>query len=104
MKQHRMNSLSPSSYTPGQDILQRTPTAITARRVTRVVSFVLGFALGTGVSLLLALLSAWLSPSTPAPATSVISNDQAQVWAPSHSKVEEPGISAVVIEEPFARL
>ena len=79
MKQRRMYSLSQSyAYTPSKDMLQRTPTAIIAHRVTRVVSFVLGFALGTGVSLLLVLLSTWLSPLTPAPATSVIFNDQAQ--------------------------
>ena len=105
MKQHHMNSLSHSyASIPSPDILQRPPTAITARRVTRIVSFVLGFALGTGVSLLLVLLSVWLSPSPPVPATSIISNDQVQIWAPSHSAEEKPGISAGVIEASFARL
>jgi hypothetical protein len=36
--------------------------------------------LGTGVAILLILLSAWFSPSMSATATSVMSNDQAQVW------------------------
>jgi hypothetical protein len=105
MRQRRMYSLSQSySYTPSKGMLQRTPTAITARRATRVVSFVFGFALGTGISLLLILLSTWLFPSTPTPTTSVISNDQAQVWTPSHSEAEKLGLASVLIEEPFARL
>ena len=105
MRQRRMYLLSQScAYTPSKDILQRTPTVITARRATRVVSFVLGFVLGTGMSLLLVLLSTWLSSSTPTPTTGVISNDQARVWTPSHSEGEELGIACVLIEEPFARL
>jgi hypothetical protein len=35
--------------------------SMTARRVSRCVSFVLGLALGTGIAVLLATLSAWFS-------------------------------------------
>ena len=38
-----------------------SPWSMTARRVSRFVSFVLGLALGTGIAVLLAMLSAWFS-------------------------------------------
>ncbi len=37
--------------------------SMTARRVSRFVSFVLGLALGKGIAVLLATLSAWFSSS-----------------------------------------
>jgi hypothetical protein len=105
MRQQRTYSITQAyAYTPSKDILQRTQTPIIARRVSKCVSFLLGLALGTGVAVLLSVLSAWFFPSTPATATSVRSDDQAQVWTLSPSEGEESGLSSALLEDPFARL
>ncbi len=105
MRQQRTYSITQThAYTPDKDILQDTRTPMTTRRASRFVSFVLGLALGTGVAVLLSLLSAWFFPSTPVPTTSVMSNDQAQVWTLSPSEVGERGLSLALLENPFARL
>ena len=90
MRQHHTDSITQSdAYIPGRDIFQRTQTPMTAGRASRFAFFVLGFACGTGVAILLVLLGAWFPPPTPAMATSVMSDDQAQVWTLSSREIEE---------------
>ncbi len=49
MRQYRTYSIAQAyAYTPSKDILQRLQTPMTARRVSKFVSFVLGLGLGAG--------------------------------------------------------
>jgi hypothetical protein len=90
MRQHHTYSITQSdAYIPSMDMFQRTQTPMTAGRASKFAFFVLGFACGTGVAILLVLLGTWFSPPTPATATSVMSDDQAQVWTLSPREIEE---------------
>ena len=90
MRQHHTDSITQSdAYIPGRDIFQRTQTPMTAGRASRFATFVLGCAFGMGMTVLLSLLSAWFSPPMPATVTSVMSDDQAQVWTLSSREIEE---------------
>jgi hypothetical protein len=91
-------------YTPDKDILQDMRTPLTPRRATRFASFILGLVFGTGVVILMALLSAWLCPSTRAIAVPVMSAEQSQVRPLSLGEMEEMGMSPAVLENPFAHL
>jgi hypothetical protein len=104
MKQQQTYSFVQSyTYTPGKYILQGPYSPLTPSRTSKCVSFVLGLALGTGMAVLLSLLSAWFFPPTSATAASVRSGNQAQVWTPSPSEVEESGLSPALLADPFAR-
>jgi hypothetical protein len=105
MRRHHVSSITQTlTSTPSKDALIEIPIDIATRRATQAPAIVLRLMLGMGVVLLLALLSAWLSPSTRAAVRDFMLAGQPQVQTLSSEALEEMGMPSVLLDDIWTRL
>jgi hypothetical protein len=104
MRQHRTNALvPPHTHTPGHDGIRETQTSMSTHRAAKLPAVVLGLALGTALAVILLMLSAWLSPSTPATVRVAASAEPSRGQPLSPGELEDAGIASLLLEDVFAR-
>ena len=91
MRQHHTDSITQSdAYIPSRDIFQRTQTPVTCRSSIQVCVLRLGIRMRHGCGNPAgSTREPGFSPPMPATVTSVMSDDQAQVWTLSSREIEE---------------
>jgi uncharacterized BrkB/YihY/UPF0761 family membrane protein len=104
MRQQHVSSITQMhTLIPSADALDEIHTR-TTRRVARARMIVLRLTLGMGVVILLALLNAWLSPSTRATLRDSMFAGQSRVQTSSPEAQEDFGLTPLPFDDFWARL